>query len=64
MIFWKTVTNETVIRSALLLDEGDPIGEVKIDRSISDIKSKRIFASVKETTTEGSMPNTKELKLL
>ena len=49
-ILGNTVTNETVIRSALLLDEGDPFSKVKVDKSISQIKSKRIFASVKETT--------------
>ena len=63
-ILGNTVTNETVIRSALLLDEGDPYSKVKIDKSISDIKSKRIFASVKETTTEGSIPNTKNVKIV
>ena len=37
-ILGNTVTNETVIRSALLLDEGDPYSKVKIDKSISQIK--------------------------
>ena len=49
-ILGNTVTNETVIRSGLLLDEGDPYSKVKVDKSISKLKSKRIFASVKETT--------------
>ena len=59
-----TVTNETVIRSSLLLDEGDPYSKVKIDKSISQIKSKDIFASVKETTSDGSMPNSKKIKIV
>jgi outer membrane protein insertion porin family len=63
-IMGNTVTNETVIRSALLLDEGDPYSKVKIDKSISNIKSKRIFASVKESITEGSMPNTKRIEIV
>ena len=63
-ILGNTVTNETVIRSALLLDEGDPYSKVKIDKSISNIKSKRIFASVKETTTEGSIPNSKRVEIV
>ncbi len=62
-ILGNSVTNETVIRSGLLLDEGDPYSKVKVDKSISQIKSKRIFASVKETTTEGSMPNSKKIKI-
>ena len=49
-ILGNTVTNETVIRSSLLLDEGDPYSKVKVDKSISQIKGKRIFGSVKETT--------------
>ena len=63
-ILGNTVTNETVIRSALLLDEGDPFSKVKVDKSISQIKSKRIFASVKETTTDGSTPNSKKIKIV
>ncbi len=63
-IMGNTVTNETVIRSSLLLDEGDPYSKVKIDKSISQIKSKDIFASVKETTSDGSMPNSKKIKIV
>ena len=63
-IFGNTVTNETVIRSGLLLDEGDPYSKVKIDKSISQIKSKGIFASVKETISDGSMPNSKKIKIV
>ena len=57
------MTNETVIRSELLLDEGDPYSQVKVDKSISNIKSKRIFASVKESVTDGSTPNSKNIKI-
>ena len=62
-ILGNTVTNETVIRSGLLLDEGDPYSKVKVDKSISQIKSRRIFASVKETTTDGSLPNSKKIQI-
>ena len=62
-ILGNTVTNETVIRSGLLLDEGDPYSKVKVDKSIAQIKSKRIFASVKETTIDGSLPNSKRIKI-
>lgn len=63
-ILGNTVTNEAVIRSSLLLDEGDPYSKVKVDKSVSQIKNKRIFASVKETTTDGSMPNSKKIKIV
>ena len=62
-ILGNSVTNETVIRSGLLLDEGDPYSKVKVDKSISQIKSKRIFASVKETISDGSLPNSKKIKI-
>ena len=38
-----SVTNEAVIRSGLLLDEGDPFSKVKVDKSISNLKSKGIL---------------------
>ena len=62
-ILGNSVTNEVVIRSGLLLDEGDPYSKVKVDKSISNLKSKRIFASVKETTIDGSMPNSKKIEI-
>ena len=62
-ILGNTVTNETVIRSELLLDEGDPYSKVKVDKSISQLKSRRIFASVKETTSTGELPNSKNIKI-
>ena len=63
-ILGNTVTNETVIRSALLIDEGDPYSKVKVDKSIAQIKSKRIFGSVKETITDGNMPNSKKIEIV
>ena len=63
-ILGNSVTNEVVIRSGLLLDEGDPYSKVKVDKSISNLKSKGIFASVKETTIDGSMPNTKKIEIV
>ncbi len=62
-IIGNSVTNEVVIRSGLLLDEGDPYSQVKVDKSISNLKSKGIFASVKETISDGSMPNTKKIQI-
>ncbi len=62
-IIGNSVTNEVVIRSGLLLDEGDPYSQVKVDKSISNLKSKGIFASVKETISDGLMPNTKKIQI-
>ncbi len=63
-VLGNSVTNEAVVRSTLLLDEGDPYSKVKVDKSIAQIKNKRIFASVKETTTDGSLPNSKKIKIV
>lgn len=62
-ILGNTVTNEAVIRSELLLDEGDPYSQVKVDKSISNLKSRRLFASVKEEITSGELPNTKKIRI-
>lgn len=58
-VLGNNVTNESVIRSELLLDEGDPFTNLKIDKSISKIKSRRIFRSVIHTVKDGSEPNLK-----
>ena len=62
-IIGNTVTNETVIRSELLLDEGDPYSQVKLDKSVSDLISRRLFASVKEEVLPGELPNTKKIRI-
>ncbi len=62
-ILGNTVTNEDVVRSEMLLDEGDPYSKVKVDKSISKLKSRRIFGSVKESTSSGTAPNSKIIKI-
>ena len=53
------VTNESVIRGELLLDEGDPYTQIKLDKSVAKIKSRNIFRSVKSKITSGSENNLK-----
>ena len=36
-----TVTNDSVLRSGLLLDEGDPYSKIRLEKSISSLKSKK-----------------------
>ena len=45
-ILGNNVTNENVIRSELLVDEGDPLTETSLNKSIAKIKSRNIFKSV------------------
>ena len=56
-----TVTNDSVIRSELLLDEGDPYSKVKLEKSISNIRARGIFKTVTHKLTEGS---SKDLKIM
>ena len=53
-ILGNNVTNESVIRGELLLDEGDPFTDLKLSKSISQIKARRIFADVKSSVSPGS----------
>ena len=60
-IFGNTVTSDTVIRSELLLDEGDPYSKLKLNKSISELKARNIFKKVQEKIVDGSE---KDLKIL
>lgn len=60
-ILGNNITNENVIRSELLLDEGDPFTNLKMDKSISKIKSRNIFAKVDHVVKDGS---SKDLKVI
>ena len=48
------VTNESVIRGELLLDEGDPFTKLRLDKSISKLKARRLFKDVSAKVTDGS----------
>ena len=48
-----SITNENVIRSELTIDEGDPYTKLSLDKSISRIKSRKIFRDVKFEVKDG-----------
>jgi len=58
-----TVTDESVIRSELLLDEGDPFNKLKLDQSMSKIKSRNIFGDVKNTVIDGANKDQKVIEI-
>ena len=58
-VLGNSVTNEDVVRSELLLDEGDPFTNLSLDKSISKIKSRKIFKTVKPTVSTGSSSDLK-----
>ena len=47
-IFGNNVTEETVIRNKLEIDEGDPFNELLLNKSINNIKGMNFFRSVRE----------------
>ncbi len=58
-VLGNNITNEAVVRGELLLDEGDPFTNLSLNKSISKIKSRNIFRSVKSEISDGSSPNLK-----
>ena len=60
-ILGNTVTNDSVIRSELLVDEGDPYSDVKVEQSISRLRAKNIFKKVEYKLNDGS---SKDLKVM
>ena len=57
------VTDESVIRSELLIDEGDPVNLLKLDQSIAKIKSRNIFGDVQSKIVDGSNDNQKIINI-
>ena len=53
-IFGNNITDESVIRGELLLDEGDPFTDLSLEKSISKIKARNIFGKVDSKVEEGS----------
>tara|TARA_Y100001958_G_C21236579_1_gene563116 strand:- start:144 stop:2375 length:2232 start_codon:yes stop_codon:yes gene_type:complete len=63
-ILGNNITNEDVIRSELLLDEGDPFTKLSLDKSLAQIKSRNIFRSVKSKIDDGSSSDLKVINIL
>ncbi len=57
------VTNEDVIRSELLLDEGDPFTNLGLEKSISKIKARNLFNNVSSSVEDGSEKNLKVINI-
>ena len=62
-IYGNFITSENVIRNSLIIDEGDPYNKILVNKSINQIKSRRIFKTVEETITEGSSDNFKIINI-
>ena len=58
-IYGNSVTEESVIRSTLLLDEGDPLNQLKLEQSVAKLKSRNLFSDVQVKVLDGSNNNQK-----
>ena len=58
-----SVTNDSVIRGELIVDEGDPYSVLLINKSINKIKGRNIFGKVNYETLPGSTNDLKVLKI-
>ncbi len=56
-------TNEDVIRGELLVDEGDPLTKLSIEKSIAELKARGIFKTVTYDITDGSASNLKNVNI-
>ncbi len=59
-----TITNENVIRSEFLLDEGDPFNNLKLKNTISELKARNIFGKVDFKVSDGSEKDTKIIDII
>jgi len=58
-IFGNYATSENVVRNSLIVDEGDAYNKILVNKSINQIKSKRIFKTVNKNIKNGSTNNFK-----
>ena len=59
-----TVTEENVIRAELLLDEGEPFNNLKLEKSIAEIKARKIFGDVTKKVLPGSADDLKIIDII
>ena len=62
-IVGNSVTNDSVIRGELIIDEGDPYSKLLVNKSINKLKAKGIFGKVEEKISEGSSSDLKVLEI-
>ena len=62
-IVGNSVTNDSVIRSELIIDEGDPYSALLVNKSINKLKARGIFGEVESKIVDGSSPDLKTLEI-
>jgi len=62
-IIGNSITNDNVIRGELEVDEGDPYSLLLVNKSVNNLKARRIFANVVQSTRQGSSPDLKVVNI-
>ena len=62
-IIGNSVTNDSVIRGELIVDEGDPYSPLLVNKSINEIKARNIFGKVEYKVLPGSKDDLKVLEI-
>ena len=62
-IVGNSVTNDSVIRGEMIVDEGDPFSALLVNKSINEIKARRIFGAVNYKMLPGSSDDLKVLEI-
>ena len=60
-IVGNSITNDSVIRGEMIVDEGDPFSTLLVNKSINELRSRKIFGKVTHRMLPGS---TEDLKVL
>ncbi len=62
-VLGNSITNESVIRAELEIDEGDPFTELGLDKSLANLRSRNIFKEVVSNVKEGSSQDLKVIEI-
>ena len=62
-ILGNDITEESVIRNQLLVDEGDPYNKLLFNKSINYIQALNIFANVKTKIVDSETPQKKDIEI-
>ena len=62
-IVGNSVTNDSVIRGEMIVDEGDPLSMLLVNKSINEIKARNIFGKVDYKMLPGSSDDLKVLEI-
>ena len=60
-IFGNFITEEKVIRNSLVVDEGDPFNKILFEKSVDNLKSRKLFKTVKTNIRNSNTDNLKKI---